>query len=143
MNVVRVLKNGSRYYSSFVGGRQHVYSFLRDEPLQNCAQFISEYKKYHKRYPPADTFSRKLSTKPENDDSIRVELEDIHVLQRRCMMYNVGLIEVDKFEYTFKSGLFDVRMSVNDTLPDIDIQERRNLLNYALILNGTSDDNCE
>jgi hypothetical protein len=143
MNVVRVLKNGSRYYSSFVGGRQHVYSFLRDEPLRNCADFIAEYKKYHKRYPPADTFSRKLYTKQENEDSIRVDLENIHVLQRRCLMYNVGLIEVDKFEYTFKKGLFDVSMSVHDTLPDISLQERKNLLNYALILNDPSGDHSE
>ena len=134
MNFVRVIKNGSRYYSSFIGDRQHVYSFIRYQPLRNCSEFIAEYKMYHKKYPPADTFSRRLSTRPETD-FIHAEVEDVEILKRRCLMYNVGLLEVDKFEYTFNRGLFDVNISAEDILPDISLQERKNLLNYALLLN--------
>lgn len=140
MSVLRVIKNGPRYYSSFVEDKQHIYSFVRDEPLRNCANFIKDYKRYYKKYPPAETSSRKLSTLPDYENYIHVEMEDIYILQRRCLMYNVGLLEVGKFEYMFKKGIFDVSISVNSILPEIDIDERKNLLNYALLLN---DDHSE
>ncbi len=138
MNFVRVIKNGPRYYSSFVGDRQHIYSFTQSEPLQRCHEFIADYKRYHKKYPPADTNSMRLSLRPE-DDLVHTEVEDIHVLQRRCLMYNVGLVKVEKFDYIFKRGTFNVDISVAEINSDISLQERKDLLNYALILNDPSD----
>ena len=142
MNFVRVIKNGPRYYSSFIGDRQHIYSFTRPEPLQRCHEFIADYKRIYKKYPPADTTSMRLSTRPE-DDFVHTEVEEAQTLHRRCLMYNVGVVEVEHFDYTFNKGLFDVSLSAAEILTDISLQERKNLLNYALLLNDTSDYNSE
>ena len=138
MNFVRVIKNGPRYYSSFIGYRQHIYSFTRPEPLQRCHEFIADYKRIYKKYPPANTTSMRLSTRPEND-FVHTEVEDVQTLHRQCLMYNVGLMDIEKFEYTFKRGLFDVNISAAEFVIDISLQERKNLLNYALLLNGPHD----
>ena len=138
MNFVRVIKNGPRYYSSFIGDHQYIYSFTRDEPLQRCYNFIKDYKSRHKKYPPAEIYSMRLSMRPEND-FVHAEVENVEVLKRRCLMYNVGLMEIEKFEYSFRNGLFHVDISAEDILPDVSLQERKNLLNYALILNEPYD----
>jgi hypothetical protein len=76
--------------------------------------------------------------RPEND-FVHAEVENVEVLKRRCLMYNVGLMEIEKFEYSFRNGLFNVDISAEDILPDVSLQERKNLLNYALILNEPYD----
>ena len=135
---IKVLKNGSKYYSSFIGGRQHIYSFVNKEPLQKCREFISTYKMYHHKYPPADNSSLRLPTRPEDYDNLYTEVEETADLQRRCLMYNVGLVVVEKFDYKVRRDMFDVSLSVADILPEIDIEERVQLLNYALILNDNT-----
>ena len=136
---IRVLKNGPRYYSSFIRERQHIYSFIRDEPLRNCAKFISDYKRYYKKYPPIDNLSPRLTTRREKYDNVHVEVADTEVLQRHCLMYNVGLIAIDKFDYIFREGMFNISISADNILPPINIKERKNLLNYALLLDDYSE----
>jgi hypothetical protein len=140
---IRVLKNGPRYYSSFIKGRQYIYSFIHDEPLRNCAEFISEYKRYYKKYPPIDNLLLRRQTRREKYDNVHVEVADTEVLQRHCLMYNVGLVAIEKFEYSFGNGLFDVDISADSILPHINIKERKNLLNYALLLNGPFDNDSK
>jgi len=140
---IRVLKNGPKYYSSFIRDRQYIYSFIHDEPLRNCAKFVSEYKRYYKKYPPIDNLSLRLQTKHEKYDDVHIEVADTEVLQRHCLMYNVGLLSIKKFEYSHGNGLFYVDISADNILPLINIKERKNLLNYALLLNGTLDDYSE
>jgi len=135
---VKVIKNGSKYYSSFLGGRQHIFTFVKDEPLKKCQGFLESYRKYHAAYPLCDT-STKAPTRPDEYDFTRVDTEKVSVLERQCLMYNVGLMMIEKFEYSFQNERFNVSVSSVDILPEINIRERIKLLNYALLLNDGSE----
>jgi hypothetical protein len=136
---LKVIKNGTKYYSSFIGGRQNIYSFVRDEPLQRCHAFLEEYRKHYKKYPPPDSSTFKLPSRDEKFHKIFTDIEKTEELQRQCLTYSSGLVIIEKFEYFFKKGFFDVRLSAADILPEIDMTERVHLLKYALLLNDTDD----
>jgi len=133
MNVM-VIKNGSRYYSSLLGGKRRVLAFTEDKPLKKCKQFLSDYRTFYSTYPPADGGMRK-PTVPEESENIYVALEDVDNLQRYCNMYSIGLMMVERFEYSFFNERFDVNVAAADILPTITNHERAELLNYALLLN--------
>jgi len=137
---LQVIKNGSRYYSSYLGNKQQIYAFVKEEPLKKCTQFITEYKDTHSKYPPADNTILKASTIDDEDDYIYVDTEDSDELQRRCYMFNAGLSIVESFDYDFTSTNFTVNVSAADILPDISHKERARLLNYALTLSEDDDD---
>ena len=131
---VKVIKNGSKYYSSFLGNRQHIYVFSKDEPLKKCQRFLESYKKYHATYPTAEG-NLKNPTRPDECDFTHVVTEKVPELERQCLMFNAGLMMIERFEYSFANERFDVSVSAVDILPDINIKERIKLLNYALLIN--------
>jgi hypothetical protein len=110
-----------------------------DEPLQKCTQFINEYKRTHSKYPPADHTVLKLSTLDDENEFIYTDTENLDELQRMCLMFNVGLVIVESFDYNFTSTNFTVDVSAADVIPDISHDERVELLNYALILRQDDD----
>jgi len=132
---VKVIKNGSKYYSSFLGNRQHIYVFAKDEPLKKCQRFLESYRKYHATYPSAEANNLKNPTRPDECDFTRVATEKVSELERQCLMFNAGLMMIEKFEYSFANEQFNVSVSSVDILPDINIKERIKLLNYALLIN--------
>jgi hypothetical protein len=136
---LHVIKNGTRYYSSYLGTRQHVYAFTKDEPLKKCTQFINEYKHTHSKYPPADHTCLKMSTLDDENDFIHTDTENLDELQRLCLMFNVGLVIVERFDYEFTPANFTVNVSADEILPDISHEERVDLLNYVLTLRQDDD----
>lgn len=137
---MRVLKNGRKYYSSFLDGRQYIYSFIKNEPLRNCQRFISDYKRIHSTFPPADTSYINVPTRSENSDYIYVDTEDTEELQRTCLIYNAGLVAIESFEYVSGGDAFDVKISAAEILPYIDHSEQVELLHYALLLDSSDTD---
>ena len=137
MNIIprtlKVLKNNSRYYTSFLGGRQVMYAFTDDVQLQNCKRFLESYKDRYMTYPPANNREYKLVTRFD-EGSVYVVEEDTECLQRLCLMYNVGLSTIEKFSCEFNTDSFVVDVSAIDILPEITQKQQVELLNYALIL---------
>jgi len=131
---VKVIKNGSRYYSSLLGGERRVLAFSNDEPLKKCQNFLKHYKTLYSTYPPADGGLRK-PTVPEESEYTYIGIKDVDNLQRYCHMYSIGLMMVERFEYSFINERFDVDIAAANILPPITNHERANLLNYALIIN--------
>ena len=131
---VKVIKNGSKYYSSFLGGRQHIYTFAKDEPLKKCQRFLESYRKYHATYPTAEGNMRS-PTRPDECDFTHVVSEKVSELERQCLMFNTGLMMIERFDFSFANERFNVSVSSVDILPDISHKERVKLLNYALLIN--------
>jgi hypothetical protein len=131
---VKVIKNGSRYYSCLLGGERRVLAFTDDKPLKKCQKFLKHYKTLYSTYPPADGGLRK-PTVPEESEHTYICVEEVDNLQRYCHMYSVGLTMVERFEYSFTNERFDIDVAAEDILPPITDKERANLLNYALIIN--------
>jgi len=131
---VKVIKNGSKYYSSFLGGRQHIYVFSKDEPLKKCQRFLESYRKYHATYPTSEAIP-KSPTRPDECDFTDVATVKVDELERQCLMFNAGLMMIEKFDYSFAHEQFNVSVSSVDILPDISHKERVKLLNYALVIN--------
>jgi hypothetical protein len=131
---VKVIKNGSRYYSSLLGGQRSVLAFADDKPLSQCQRFLRDYKTFYSRYPPADGGLRK-PTVPEESEYTYIGVEGVDSLQRSCYMYSIGLMLVERFEYSFVNERFDINVAASDILPPFTNDERAKLLNYALILN--------
>lgn len=136
---LQVIKNGSRYYSSYLGNRQHVYAFIKEEPLKKCTQFITKYKDTYSKYPPADHTVLKLATFDDEDEFIHTDTEDLDELHRSCLMFNVGLVIIESFNYTFTGTNFTVDVAAAEMVQDVSREERANLLNYAFML-GEDDD---
>ena len=132
---VKVIKNGSKYYSSFLGGRQHIYVFSKDEPLKKCQRFLESYRKYHAVYPSAEANNLKNPTRPDECDFTDVATVKVDELERQCLMFNAGLMMIEKFDYSFVHEQFNVSVSSVDILPDISHKERVKLLNYVLVIN--------
>jgi hypothetical protein len=132
---VKLIKNGSKYYSSFLGGRQHIYVFSKDEPLKKCQRFLESYRKYHAVYPSAEANNLKNPTRPDECDFTVVATVRVEELERQCLMFNAGLMMIEKFDYSFVHEQFNVSVSSVDILPDISHKERVKLLNYALVIN--------
>ena len=139
---IKVIKIGPRYYSAFLGERQHIYAFIKSEPLRNCQRFLNEYKSFYSSYPPADNSLNRITKGDEDLDEVpQIHLELYDSFQRQCLMYNVGLVSIEKFQYEFKNDRFDVNVSVASILPDISDSERVELLNYVLMLSEDDDGN--
>lgn len=136
---LQVIKNGSRYYSSYLDKKQYVYAFDKKAPLVKCTNFLNEYKKLYSRYPPADNSHLLLTTRDDESDFIYTESEDADEFHRLCTMYNAGLAVVESFDYKFVNTHYTVDVSASEVMSDVNWNERINLLNYILIVHGDDD----
>jgi hypothetical protein len=130
---IKVIKNNARYYTSFLASRQTVYAFEDDTQLNKCKRFLERYKERYSTYPPAKNGENKIVTRFDEGGVYVVE-ENTELLQRYCLMYNVGLSSIKRFDFDFSANSFIVDVSAEDILPEIDHKQRAELLNYALIL---------
>jgi len=136
-----VIINGNRYFSSYLGNKQHIYAFIKKEPLVSCTRFITEYRQMHSRFPPADSSSAmKLFTLKDETDVVHTETKDMYEFHRLCLTFNVGLAIIESFKYDLASTDFTVNVAASETMEDISQDERVELLNYAFMLNGDGDD---
>lgn len=137
---IQVIKNGTRYFSSYLDNKQHIYAFNKAEPLEKCTRFINEYRQMHGKFPPADSSSAiKLSTIKDESDLVHTETEEMYEFHRRCLTYNVGLAIIESFNYEFSNTDFTVKVAASETMESISHDERIELLNYAFMLNGDND----
>ena len=137
---IQVIKNGNRYFSSYLGNRQHIYAFSKEEPLIQCTRFINEYRRMHSKFPPADSSSAtKLFTLKDETEVVHTETKDMYEFHRLCLTYNVGLAIIDSFKYDFSDTDFTVKVAAAETMEDISKEERVDLLNYAFMLNDDSE----
>jgi hypothetical protein len=130
---LKVLKNNAKYYTSFLASRQTVYAFEDDTQLNNCKRFLEAYKARYSTYPPANNREYKLVTRFDEGGVYVVE-ENTELLQRYCLMYNVGLSMIEKFDFEFNTNAFVVDASAVEILPEISQSQRAELLNYVLLL---------
>jgi len=130
---IKVIKNNARYYTSFLGGRQAVYAFADDTQLNKCKMFLETYKERYSTYPPAKNGENKIVTRFDEGGVYVVE-ENTELLQRYCLMYNVGLSIIEKFDFEFNTNAFVVDASAVEILPEISQSQRAELLNYVLLL---------
>ncbi len=130
---IKVIKSGTRYYSSFIDKRQSIYGFTSDTELDKCRRFLVQYKTIHNAYPPADCARFIKQTIPDLAE-LHVSTEETELLQRSCIMYNVGLVHVHKFDYMLSPEHMTVDIKAEDIIPIIEYDDYIDLLNYALIL---------
>jgi len=136
MNVprfIKVIKSGTRYYSSFLDKRQAIYGFTSDTELYKCRSFIVQYKTIHHTYPPANCREIIKPTIPDMS-RLHVSNEDTKLLQRSCLMFNVGLVHINKFDYSLSPEHMTVDIQAEDIVPIIGYDEYIDLLNYSLVL---------
>ena len=131
---IKVIRNGTNYFSSVIENKRHIYAFTDDEALEKCCNFIRTFRKRYKSYPIMNETNVKRIYNPYDHPEIRTDYEATEHMQRMCNMYGVGLVIVDKFEYEFKVKNIDIDIAIADILPEIDLVTRAEYLNYALIL---------
>ena len=131
---IKVIKNGTKYFSSIIEDKRHVYAFTDDETLDKCCNFIKTFRKRYKAYPTMNQTDVKMVYTPYDHPEIRTDYEATEYMQRMCNMYGVGLVIVDNFEYEFKVKNIQINISIADILPEIDPKTRAEYLNYAYIL---------
>jgi hypothetical protein len=129
---------GDKYYSSIFHDKQYIYSFLTNESAETCEKFLKKYKSIHNRYP--DLLPNKSFKKIDNMNDIYIDEETIYAMKTRCLINNVGLIGISRFEYTFidsffgQKNVFNLHISAVDLLENDDINQEQRIdhLNYLL-----------
>jgi hypothetical protein len=129
---ITVIKNGTKYFSSTIENKRHIYAFIDEASLNKCCSFIKTFRKRYKSFPIMEETHVQVAYSPYDFPNISVENENTMEMQRLCYTYGVGLVIVDKFEYEFKVKNIDRNISIADILPEIDQTMRVDLLNYAL-----------
>lgn len=108
----------SDYYSLNFNDKQYIYTFLTRESADNC---ICLLKKMYR-------------------DDFYVDDEPTHLMKKRCMLNNIGLVGVTDFNYRQTSTFFEqtdlymLNISCIDLLADqkLDIDEYVDNLNFLL-----------
>ena len=108
----------SDYYSLNFNDKQYIYTFLTRESADNCIYLL-------KKMYAGDFY---------------VDDEPTHLMKKRCMLNNIGLIGVTDFNYrqtsTFfeQTDLYTLNISCIDLLADqkLDIEEYVDNLNFLL-----------
>ena len=108
----------SDYYSLNFNEKQYICTFLTRGSADNCIYLL---KKAYK-------------------EEFHVDEEPLHLMKKRCMLNNIGLIGITDFNYTHTYGIFQtnnvfiLNISCIDLLADqkLDIDEYVDNLNFLL-----------
>lgn len=116
----RVLKtNGTgRYYTSFIGDRQYVYSFKNYQDAEMCRDFLIRHKKKYSIYPSINCGqkAKKVLKDPVEDYDIIIDEEPADVFETMCMLNNVGIAEIKYFNYTYDNYKFSIHLSTSNLI---------------------------
>lgn len=112
-----IVLHDKKYYSSFIDDRQCVVSFMNDQSAAKCVQFMNEYRDKYSVYPVLGEELRvNKQIRTESAHNISLQLMNVEKLQTQCMLFNVGLIGVDNFEYQMNISKFTLDFGAADLL---------------------------
>jgi hypothetical protein len=115
-----------KYYSGILNEKQCVYSFTSQLQADKCKKFLLDYKNINKKYP--DLYVSK-TLKQAFDDShfdIYVEDESLFLMKRRCLLNNIGLIGITRFDYTFDEIKDNLKNVFTLSISAVDLLENDN-----------------
>jgi len=143
-NLIHVIRskdpstNKFKYYSSLLGGdKQYIYSFTSKNLSNKCYDFLKSYKLRYNRYPDLNVNSK--MKKISNDIDISIEIEILNDFKGYCLINNVGLISIDKFDYTFidniskRKDIYNLSISAIDLLENEEVSKKDYINNLELI----------
>ena len=112
---VKVLVHDKKYYSSFIDGRQCVVSFMNDKSASRCIQFLNEYRDKYSVYPVLgeDLRQSRINQVPHD---VFLQTMEIEKLQTQCILFNVGLVGIDNFDYKLHLSKFTLEFGAADLL---------------------------
>ena len=143
----RVLKtNGTgRYYTSFIGDRQFVYSFKNPRHAEMCRDFLLEHKKRYSIYPSINCGEKpkKVIKDPVEDYDIIIEEEPADVFETMCMLNNLSIAEIKYFNYTQDNSKFTINLTTSRLIDTDYFAYSIPVLNRLLIGGSSTEENSE
>ena len=134
--MLKVLKtNGTgRYYTSFIGDKQHVYCFKIKEDAEMCRNFILDYKKRHSMFPRINCglFSKKVIKDPIEDTDILIE-DAGPDFESTCLLNKVGLVELKYFNYTYTNSSYSINLATSRLISNDEFEYSIPVLNNLLL----------
>jgi hypothetical protein len=141
--MLKVLKtNGTgRYYTSFIGSKQHVYCFKVKEDAEMCRDFILDYKKRHSMFPRINCglFSKSILKDSPKDTDILIE--DVGPkFETMCFLNKVGIVEVKYFNYTYTNSSYSINLSTSRLISNDELDYSIPNLNRLFSASPSIDD---
>jgi len=90
---------------------------MNDQSAEKCIQFMNEYRDKYSVYPVLGEelrVNKKVRTDSTHDVSL--QLMSVEKLQTQCMLFNVGLVGVDNFDYQLNISKFTLDFGAADLL---------------------------
>ena len=141
--MVKVLKTSGtgRYYTSFIGKRQYVYSFKNTQDAELCRQFLLEHKKRYSMFPRINCglFAKSIAKDSIKDDDIILE-ETTPKFETMCLLNNVGIVELKYFNYTYTNSSYSINLSTSNITPNDYFAYSIPVLNRLLLESPTDED---
>jgi hypothetical protein len=110
-----VVLHDKQYYSSFIDGKQCVVSFMNNQSATKCIQFMNEYKEKYAMYPILGENLMQVRTK-QKMHFVYLKNMEVEKLQMQCMLFNVGLVGIDNFDYQLNNSKFTLEFGAADLL---------------------------
>lgn len=107
----------SRFSIYHKGSGTHVVAFKNKDLARRCITFIAMYKHKYNTFPPIDSESVQLSAAktPMFPEHLKQLTKDLEILDERegnlsslCKLFNVGLLAVEGFNYSFDTSTVNV-----------------------------------